>query len=96
MKTLVRLAIGVSALVGLSGCVAQFDVAGTDWTKSEATIQQLTLDEMECARGSESAGQWPDLIVGGLVDVVRIGIQEGARTRTFNGCMAAKGYARRS
>jgi hypothetical protein len=90
MKLVMLFAVSVL----LAGCMVNLDVAGTDWGKPGAPINQVTLDELECARASsDNTVRPPDLLVGGLVDVARIAIQEGAARSSYNGCMRAKGYA---
>ena len=90
-----RLALALLAVLALAGCAARFDMAGTEWGKPGDGIYQVTLDELECARSAAGSGGTPDLVVGGLVDVVRVVIEEGARTGSYKGCMTAKGYARK-
>ena len=91
-----RLGLILLAVWAVAGCASQFDIAGTDWGKAGTTLNQVTLDELECAREAADAGRPPDLIVGGVVDVVRVVIEEGNRTATFNGCMTARGYTKRT
>ena len=38
------------------------------------------------------AGYTPDLILGGLVDIVRFEIEEAQRRGSYARCMTAKGY----
>ena len=78
----------------LGGCYTKYDLTGADWTKSGAGtgIQQTTQDEMECVRGAREAGWTPDLVLGGLVDLTRIAIEEGQRSGSYKRCMTAKGY----
>jgi hypothetical protein len=93
----VKLALLVAVVSMLTGCMANLDVAGTEWGKPGAPLNQVTLDELECARAaSDDASRPPDLLVGGLVDVARVAIQEGSARALYNGCMRAKGYARTS
>jgi hypothetical protein len=47
---------------------------------------------MECARTASRAYWTPDLIVGGLVDVVRVKVEDAQMIGAFNGCMRSKGY----
>ncbi|OLD99771.1 MAG: hypothetical protein AUG80_04180 [Candidatus Rokubacteria bacterium 13_1_20CM_4_68_9] len=56
--------------VAVGGCAAELDVSGEKWRKEGIGSNQVTLDETECARSAMDAGQTPDLIVGGLADVV--------------------------
>jgi hypothetical protein len=87
----VRLA-PVVALVIVAGCAPHFDIGGGEWAKPDAAVQQTTLDEMECARTASRAYGTPDLIVGGLVDVVRVKIEDGQMSGAFSECMRSKGY----
>jgi hypothetical protein len=92
----VRLGLVLLAAVIVAGCASQFDVAGVEWGKPGATINQVTLDELECARDAADVGQTYDAIVGGVVDVVRVIIEERARTASFNDCMTSRGYTKRA
>jgi hypothetical protein len=80
------------AAASLTGCSTKYDLSGTAWKKSGATIQTTTLDEMECVRGAREAGHTPELWVGGLVDVGRTVVEERQRRDADRSCMAAKGY----
>jgi hypothetical protein len=68
------------------------DVAGRGWAKPSAGVQQVTLDEMDCARAAQGAGRTPDPILGGLVDVVRLVMESAQERATFERCMAGRGY----
>jgi hypothetical protein len=87
-----RLAIALLVLGTLAGCSTKYDLSGSDWKKSGTMFQDATYDEMECVRSAREAGWTPDLIVGGLADVVRFNIEEGQRSGAFRRCMVAKGY----
>jgi hypothetical protein len=87
-----RLTIALLLLGTLAGCSAKYDLTGADWTKPGTMIQDVTYDEMECVRSAREAGQTPDLIVGGLVDVGRYFVEERQRTGAHHSCMQAKGY----
>jgi hypothetical protein len=80
----------------LGGCASNLDIAGLEWGKSGVATDQVTLDELECAREANEAGRPPDLFVGGLVDIARVVFEERARTGAFNGCMRGKGYSKTS
>lgn len=90
-----KLVLPLLALLALAGCASNLDVSGTAWGKPGAQAYQTSLDELECGRGAADAGWTPDLIVGGLVDVARVVVEERARTGSYNGCMTAKGYTRK-
>jgi hypothetical protein len=84
-----------AALLGvllLTGCATKYDLTGADWAKPNTMFQQTTQDEMECVREAREAGYTPDLIVGGLVDIVRFEIEEAQRRGSYARCMTAKGY----
>jgi len=66
----------LGGLVLLAGCAPHFDIGGGEWAKPGSAIQQTTLDEMDCARTASRAYWTPDLVLGGLVDVVRVKVLE--------------------
>jgi hypothetical protein len=76
----------------LAGCATQFDISGGDWTKAGAGIQQVTLDEMDCARAASRSYGTPDLIVGGLADAIRAKIEDAQMESAFSRCMESRGY----
>ena len=76
----------------LAGCSVHPDVSGTHWVRPDAMLQDVTLDEVDCARRADQAGATSDLFVGGLVDVVRLAIEDGQRRTAFRQCMADRGY----
>jgi hypothetical protein len=80
------------ALVLFGGCTAAFDVAGRDWTRDNTSYPQITLDQTECARQAYEAGDTPDLLLGGLLDVIRLGIENGAQADSYRDCMTSLGY----
>jgi hypothetical protein len=90
----VRRALVVLFALVLAGCASHLDIAGEEWGKAGVGTDQVTLDGLECAREANEAGRPPDLFVGGLVDIVRVVIEEGNRTNTFNGCMKDRGYSK--
>ncbi len=67
---------------------------GQRWTKPAVAMQQLTLDDVECARRAYETPPLPDTIVGGLADVVRVTLEESRRERTYTRCMSSHGYTR--
>jgi hypothetical protein len=95
MRTL-RFAIAGLGLLTLAGCSAKYDLAGTSWAKPNTMVQQVTLDEIDCAREAREASHTPDLILGGLIDVGRYFYEERQRFSTYERCMVARGYARTS
>jgi hypothetical protein len=88
----VRLATLAAVACVLAGCAPQFDIGGGVWAKPGTAIQQITLDEMECARTASRAYGTPESFVGGLVDVVRVKIEDTQMTNAFSRCMESKGY----
>jgi hypothetical protein len=82
----------VAVAVLLAGCA--LDLSGSAWKKSGANFQQVTADEMECARQTYEIGYAPDLVVGGLLDVLRLAVNEARMQRAFSSCMTRTGYAR--
>ena len=87
-----RVALVIASLLVIAGCAPHFDIGGGEWTKPDSPVRQTTLDEMECARTASRAYWTPDLIVGGLVDVVRVKVEDAQMLGAFNGCMRSKGY----
>jgi hypothetical protein len=87
-----RLVLALLAVATLAGCSTKYDLSGSDWKKAGTGIEDVTYDEIECVRNAREAGVTPDLIVGGVVDVGRYVVEERQRTRTYRGCMEAKGY----
>ena len=82
----------LGGLVLLAGCAPHFDVGGGEWVRAGSAVQQTTLDEMDCARTASRAYWTPDLVLGGLVDVVRVKVEDAQMTSAFSECMRAKGY----
>lgn len=76
----------------LAGCTTVYDLSGSEWTKPGALIQQTTQDEIECVRAAREAGWTPDLVVGGVVDVGRVIVEESQRRGAYQACMLARGY----
>ena len=76
----------------LTGCT--LDLRGTEWKKPGAMFQDVSLVEVDCARKAFEIGPGPDLILGGLLDVVRIAVQESGQANAFSDCMTSAGYQR--
>ena len=85
---------GLLGLTLLGGCTAAFDVAGVEWTRSSTTYSQITLDQTECARAAYDAGATSDLLLGGLLDAVRLAIENGDQAQTYRDCLTSRGYER--
>ena len=49
---------------------------------------------MECARGSDHAGDLPDTVIGGIADTIVVPIEDARRGAAYDRCMEKKGYAR--
>ena len=84
--------LALAAVVALSGCIITTVHDPSDWTKPAATTQQVTFDDMECERLSRDIPGTPDLIVGGIVDIPRIVIENGQREHIYDKCMKDRGY----
>jgi hypothetical protein len=69
------------------------DIAGVEWKRANTSLQQETLDEVECVRETEGAGDLVDTVVGGLADLVVVVLEERQRGAAYDRCMVAKGYA---
>ena len=80
------------AATALAGCTTKYDLSGAEWKKPGTMIQTVTLDEMECVRVAREAGNTPDLVLGGLVDVGRMVVEERQRAGAYQSCMLTKGY----
>ena len=76
----------------LTGCT--LDLRGTEWQKPGAMFQDVSLTEVECARKAFEIGPGPDLILGGVLDVGRIAVQESRQSNAFDNCMKSAGYQR--
>jgi hypothetical protein len=83
----------VVTLLLLTACTRVIDISGNEWRRDNTSIQQETFDEVECARATESAGDLPDTIVGGIVDAIVVPLEDRRRGAAFDRCMVGKGYA---
>ena len=88
-----RVAIVLMSVL-LAGCA--LDLGGVEWKKPGAMVQEVTVTEVECARKAFEIGPGPDLILGGLLDVGRIAVQESRQAAAFSSCMTNAGYQRAS
>ena len=84
----------LAAVLLLTGCA--LDLRGTEWKKPGAMFQDVSLVEVECARKAFEIGPGPDLILGGLLDVGRLAVQESRQADAFSNCMTSAGYQRAS
>jgi hypothetical protein len=65
------------------------------WSKPNASTLLISRDDWDCRHEvDESAPRTPDLIVGGVVDVGRVVVEERFRDATYAKCMTARGYTR--
>jgi hypothetical protein len=80
----------LAAVLLLAGCT--LDLRGTEWKKPGAMFQDVSLVEVECARKAFEIGPGPDLILGGLLDVGRLAVQESRQSSAFDDCMTGAGY----
>lgn len=87
-----RLALALTVVAVLTGCAVHPDVGGTQWTRPGAMLQDVTLDEVDCARQTHDAADTPDLVLGGVLDVARLVIEDGQRRTSFHRCMVDRGY----
>ena len=87
-----RRVLVVTTAVLLAGCA--LDLSGTAWKKPDAMFQQVTADEMACARQTYDIGYGLDLVLGGLLDILRLAVEETRVQLAFSSCMARAGYAR--
>ena len=85
-------AVIVVAAALAAGCTT-WDL-GTQWTRSSTMMQQITYDNMECARLDEAVKRTPETILGGVLDLGMLTISEMARISRYNDCMTSKGYVK--
>ena len=86
---LLRLVVIVALL---AGCTRVIDVSGAEWSRTGASIYQVTLDEVECARDTVYAGDLPDNFVGGVIDAFVLPAEDRRRGEAYDRCMRSKGY----
>ena len=82
----------LATVVLLPGCTRVLDIAGVEWKRANTSLQQETLDEVECVRETEGAGDLVDTIVGGLADLIVVPLEDRRRGAAYDRCMIAKGY----
>jgi hypothetical protein len=94
MRPTVTLVLGL-ALVSAGCGLIIYEPQGTgQWTKPEASLQALTLDEYICEVTASELPPTPDPWVGGLVDVARVYIEDARWREAYAKCMIAQGYVR--
>jgi hypothetical protein len=87
-----RLVVLAGCVALLAGCVPAFDLTGGEWAKPGASVAQATLDQTECARLGYRTGRTPDLLLGGVIDIGRLGLERGAQARDYADCLTRRGY----
>lgn len=84
--------VALAALPVLGGCVAVH--APEDWAKAATPLPQVTADELACERASRDAAWTPDLILGGVFDLVRVQIERTQIEHAYASCMRSRGYSK--
>lgn len=87
-----RVATLLAVVMLLAACTRVLDVSGTEWRRANSSIQQITFDEVECARDSEHKGDLPPTIVGGILDKVIRPLEDWKRGAAYDRCMRERGY----
>lgn len=87
-----RLAAVILAGMLAAGCTT-WDL-GTWWTRPNTMMQQMTLDNIECARLDEDVKRTPETILGGVLDLGMLTYSEIARISRYDDCMTSKGYVK--
>lgn len=87
----VTAAVVVAAL--LAGGCTTWDL-GTQWTRPNTMMTQMTYDNMECGRLDEEVKRTPETILGGIFDVGMLTVSEIMRISRYNDCMSSKGYVK--
>ena len=88
------LAVVVLLSVLASGCTTWH--VRDQWTKPDTGISQSTWDDWECHRDADNARLTPNLLVGGMVDAVRVVVDQALIDHRDATCMRERGYARAS
>ena len=87
-----RLAAVIFTGMLVAGCTT-WDL-GTQWTRPNTMMRQMTYDNMECARLDEEIKRTPETILGGVLDLAMLTGTEIARISRYDGCMTSKGYVK--
>ena len=82
----------LASLALLGGCVAVH--YPEDWRQAGTAPPKRTADEVDCDRASRDAAWTPDLILGGVLDVVRIQIERAQIEHAYSSCMRSRGYSK--
>jgi hypothetical protein len=80
----------IALAVVLAGCTT-FDM-DMRFVKAKVTPTDASRDEWECHRQTADEPRSLDLWIGGLVDAVRVVLEEEQRERLMVNCMRARGY----
>jgi len=88
MKILLVLIVAVL----LAGCT--LDLGAASWKKRDTFAPQVTADEYACAHDAFRIGPGLDLVLGGLLDVLRLAVHEVRQASAFDRCMTSKDYAK--
>ncbi len=89
---MVRTLVLVTSLA-LTACTT-FDLDDV-WSKSGATTQVATRDDWECRREAyEKIYPSPDMYVGGVMDAVRVVLDDARSDKTYAECMKGRGYSK--
>lgn len=88
-----KLTAAVIVAAILAGGCTTWDL-GTQWTRPNTMMTQMTYDNMECARLDEEVKRTPETILGGMFDVGMLTVNEIMRISRYNGCMSSKGYVK--
>jgi hypothetical protein len=87
-------AVSPDHAIGGSPSLSLFDHPLEVWTKPDLDARQFAADEHACYVAAVDVPPTPDLILGGLVDVARIFIQDARESGVYYDCMAKHGYRR--
>jgi hypothetical protein len=82
------------AAIGASPVITLFGPTLEEWTKPGLDARQFSVDDHRCYLAATNTPRTPDLIVGGVVDVGRVVVENRDVSSTYYGCMAKLGYRR--
>src|SRR5258708_34252871 len=86
MKILLVLIVAVL----LAGCT--LDLGAASWKKRDTFAPQVTADEYACAHDAFRIGPGLDLVLGGLLDVLRLAGPAGPHASAFARCRTSEAY----
>jgi hypothetical protein len=84
------LALGVLVATGCTTYLGRPE----QWKRPAVSMQQLTFDDYRCDEASAAARVTPDLFVGGIVDGVRVWVDQLFVRNAYVACMNRRGYTR--